>query len=49
MTVYLRFKSKSGLLEELFDDVGARGNLGEHIQKDLRKNRNRVIDGQGRP
>ncbi len=31
MTVYLRFKSKSGLLEELFDEVGVRGRLAERI------------------
>ncbi|BCM91009.1 hypothetical protein IAD21_02873 [Abditibacteriota bacterium] len=31
MTVYLRFNSKNGLLEELFDEVGTRGRLMERI------------------
>ncbi len=31
MTVYQRFGSKRGLLEALFDDMGARGRLGERL------------------
>ena len=37
MTVYYQFGSKPGLLEALFDDLAARGQIGEHLAAAFRR------------